>query len=903
MWYSYKSGDYTDLASGSIAISEDEPENARGRLRYEQARFADPAIDQIPHNVRRKELNFARNLPIKPILKSTDSWNLAGPYNVGGRTRALALDIIDENTLLAGGVTGGLYKSTDGGTSFRRVTSPNELQSITCLAQDRRPGFSNIWYYGTGEAYGVISAASFSNVTGGNGIYRSLDNGESWLPLISTQSHTPELNDDGDFDIVWRIVTDPTITDQFVVVAATSAGIFYSNNAGDSWEKTLDTGSAPNSSVWADLIITPQGIYYATLSSPAINKGLYRSDNGIEWTEITPTAWPSAFYRTILAASPCDSDEIYFFSNLSQNGNDLHSFWKYNYISGDGSGNGGTWENRSANLPDCSCTGFYNFEFCSINSQEGYDMALAVLPDCNGLVLGGTNIYYSPDAFSTSTWNWVGGYYCDESTPSNYVYPQHHPDIHSLIISPADPEKVYSASDGGIHYTHDITADNVLWNSLNFGYITTQFYTLAIEPGAVDNDIIIGGLQDNGTLFTHQGNEYSHWTKIMYGDGAYAAISPGREYYYLSWQTGKTFKCTVTDEGDLTGMERIDPGGSDADYNFINPFILDPLNENRMYLLKGNTIYRHDALDTIAITGNEYTPLSGWVSIPGASVSSGNLFNPAATTCIAMTPSLPNTVYYGTNFGKLYRLDNADNNSLVSRTDLTGTIFGSGYISSISINESQAQEILVSKSNYNTRSIFYSLDGGNNWTDVGGNLEENTNGSGSGPSVIWTLIRENTSGEKTFYAGTSVGLYSTTILEGSNTEWQQESPDGIGHNIINMMVYRSYDDRLVVATHGNGVYQNKTMDTGISNHSLTAPLSLSAVSPATDDLVLILSDPGAAYYRVSLYTLGGDMLFTDSGYGAHYKRQGLFNDLPPAIYIVEVMTALRKGTVKIAVTR
>lgn len=73
-----------------------------------------------------------------------------GPENIGGRTRALAIDVSDNtsNTILAGGVSGGMWRSTNGGTSWTRVTTLPQLASVTTLAQDTRSGKTNIWYYG-----------------------------------------------------------------------------------------------------------------------------------------------------------------------------------------------------------------------------------------------------------------------------------------------------------------------------------------------------------------------------------------------------------------------------------------------------------------------------------------------------------------------------------------------------------------------------------------------------------------------------------------------------------------------------------------------------------------------------------------------------------------------------------
>ena len=81
-------------------------------------------------------------------------WTQVGPDTLGGRTRALAIDVNDGNTLIAGAVSGGIWKSTDGGASWTQTLTPTQLLSVTTIAQDTRTGNTNTWYAGTGEYTG-----------------------------------------------------------------------------------------------------------------------------------------------------------------------------------------------------------------------------------------------------------------------------------------------------------------------------------------------------------------------------------------------------------------------------------------------------------------------------------------------------------------------------------------------------------------------------------------------------------------------------------------------------------------------------------------------------------------------------------------------------------------------------
>jgi hypothetical protein len=111
---------------------------------------------------------------------------------------------------------------------------------------------------------------------------------------------------------------------------------------------------------------------------------------------------------------------------------------------------------------------------------------------------------------------------------------------------------------------------------------------------------------------------------------------------------------------------------------------------------------------------------------------------------------------------------------------------------------------MVSFSNYSVRSIFHSSDAGATWEDISGNLEQNADGTGNGPAVYWVEIYPST--PQIYFAGTSAGLYSTTVLDGDNTVWEMEGAETIGNVVINMIKARPYDGTLAVATHGNGIY-------------------------------------------------------------------------------------------------
>ena len=161
-----------------------------------------------------------------------ESWVHRGPYNVGGRTRALSVDVLDENIILAGGASGGMFRSVDGGNSWVMTTKKTgQEHRISCLTQDKRTGKENIWYFGTGENRGsYIGDVSMY----GNGIWKSIDGGVSWDSLSITTSNTPTLLD-GDFDFTFSIKTDNSNDSLDVVYVATRGDIYRSQDGGITW--------------------------------------------------------------------------------------------------------------------------------------------------------------------------------------------------------------------------------------------------------------------------------------------------------------------------------------------------------------------------------------------------------------------------------------------------------------------------------------------------------------------------------------------------------------------------------------------------------------------------------------------------------------------------------------------
>tara|TARA_B100001250_G_scaffold275655_3_gene238152 strand:+ start:6234 stop:8951 length:2718 start_codon:yes stop_codon:yes gene_type:complete len=774
-------------------------DNPSDRVVWERLRLADPNTGEIPARIRQKEMIFAQTLPKSEIINKSE-WVHRGPFNVGGRTRALSIDALDENILLAGGASGGMFRSIDGGQSWGMTTAPNQFHNVTCVAQDTRQGKENIWYFGSGELTGS-SASGGEAYYGGNGIYKSVDGGLSWDSLSSTSTNTNGF--DSAFDFIWNIKTDPSNDSLDIIYAATYGAIYRSEDGGSSWDKVLG-GGLSNGTYYNNVEVTSDGVVYATLSSDGLDKGIWRSIDGQNWDNITDSLFPPIYGRIAIGLDPSNENQVYFLAaetdgygqhtDVFFNGQTWTSLWKYD-------ANDNSWIDLSSNIPANQSTSFDNF-----NAQRGYDLLVKVHPSSSNTVyIGGTNLWRSTDGFSTPNNTMIiGGYFIGsyEGDGNWGVYKNHHPDQHDLLFLPSDNDVILSATDGGVFKSYNTFADTVEWVSLNNGYYTTQLYAVSVSRNANSN-VMHGGFQDNGNFVNFSGDPLSHWNMPFNGDGAFGAIADNEEDFYLTIQRGVMYKMKLDANGQRIAYNRMDPISVDSnDYMFINPMTIDK-NTDIIYMAAGNKLWRNNNITNIQYNNSHNKNDFGW------QLFSDTLSNPNINiTAIATSSSPSDIVYIGTNYRKLYRIDNA-NIGDPSILELTSPLVSSSaYVYDIAVNPNNANEVMVVYSNYSCYSLFHSIDGGQSWVKVAGNLEQNNSatGSGNGPSCRAAEIIPL--GNSTLYVvGTSVGLFGTANLDDVNTVWEQIGYNDIGSVVCEYLVYRPNDGLLVVATHGNGIYQ------------------------------------------------------------------------------------------------
>ncbi len=895
-------------------------EDLQSRWEYEQMMLQDPKTGEIPYNYKLNDQAFADQLKRKAFLNSRSkqtsgstaqtnvlTWNSVGPNNFGGRTRAIAFDVRDENVMIAGGVSGGMWKSTNLGQSWVKTTGPNQIHSSSAVAQDVRPGQEDTWYAGTGELVGNsarVPGAPFR----GDGIFKSTDNGNSWTQLASTAA--PEATVfSSPLQYVWDITTDPTSSDD-VVIAAIWSGIVRSADGGQTWTTVLgrdllnvDEGTDLNtveSIFYTDVHRTSDNTFYATLSSItntdqlAPEGGIYRSTDGINWTRILPNASiPNR--RTEIGSSPSNPERVYFLTD----GNSGHELRLYN-------ANIDQFTDLTSSLPN----GTNGIEI--LDSQNSYDLVIRVHPtDPNVVLIGGTNLYRSTNGFSDRfSTTWIGGYNPDDE--GGILYPGHHPDQHDVLFVPSNPDRMISANDGGIFITENVRADEVAYSALNTQYQTTQFYTGVFSQYPPD-DFVIGGTQDNGSLLTQNRNNLNqpNGNRVIGGDGGYAATTRFGIYYYMSFQNSRIFRLTLNDNGDITTFTRVDPvgGGSNPSqpYLFINPYILDPNNGNRMYLAGGDQVWRNRNLSQIPAGSNSPTS-TNWAFLSDTRIGSGVI------SAIAASTEPANVVYYGSSVGQLRRIDNANGDSYRVVDISSDLIPEGGYVRSIAVDPVNANNVLVSISNYNVLSLFYSTDGGESFNSVSGNLEENPDGTGAGPSIRWVSIVPKVDGSSEYYAGTSIGLFRTVSLNGDATIWEQESDDEIGNTIVNMIDYRRSDGKVVAATHGNGMFTSQIPDVlpiDDEDDGSAFRFENAYPNPFADYTTLSFNVPESDFTLLRVYDSSGRLVYINSGSLAFTGNNEFFwsgtntlnQPVPNGVYLVRLTYRQESVTKKVLLSR
>ncbi|HNR07232.1 MAG TPA: T9SS type A sorting domain-containing protein [Saprospiraceae bacterium] len=820
------------------------PEFHKDREEYEWMISHDPATGRVPFNARNRDRLAVQAIPrVKRTLRS-QTYISAGPVNIAGRVRSAAYDIGYNGTsnrlILAGGVSGGVFRSTDGGMNWTWIPTPN-LNSVTALAQDPRVGINPVtgkpyrdtWYAGTGELPGG-SATVWGHTHHGFGVMVSDDKGLTWMPVKITQAGKEFLFDNR-YDYIGKLVVNPQ--DGFIWVS--KWGGFSQLNrkslAEFSIQQAFEIGNGDVGGWDAnDIIISKSGskIYLAfNGQSTAVPvkfpnttyQGIWEGENAvpIQWKKIVDSVlfniWPAPkkYYRISIALAPSNESILYALSVNQPNGPNLifptGDLFK---IELDMSGNKVT--ELSQNLPSNAA----NENFGGLNTSGGYNLALAVKPDDPDFVLiGGTNAYRSASGFRSKTATRLLGGFNYRNAPAGstqgYDGDRSHPDIHGFIFRPGSSSEMIHFHDGGLSLTTQVSADTVRHQYINTGLQNTQYYAIAIDPNPGSLSFI-GGTQDNGTLFYNGlSPNPKNQIRIYTGDGMTHGISKitnNTKWLLISGQGGYCLRQMVNPANNafLSRSGLLQPKGSTSAFRTL--IYLNPDNTEDLYFTGTNVLYRTTQASMVTD--------STWQVLPGTKIGDNEQI-----LCMASTRGAYDNLhnlFYGSSAGKLFRLRNprmAPPNQIPDNiTPKENGVLATGSILDIAVNPRNDDTLMVVYSNYNVKSIWWTGNANAaipNWINIEGNLAE--------PSIRSCEIIVKKSGVE-YFVGTTVGLYSTTMIDKSGTQWFKENENSpMEYAVISSMDHRWTDNTLVIGTHGNGTFYSQIGD-AVAVTGIIAPL-------------------------------------------------------------------------------
>ena len=734
----------------------------------------DPALGYVPSDRLHDAFIATRNIQEHTSLNRAINWENV-PSNMGGRTRAIMFDPTDplNQKVWAAGVTGGLWYNndiTDPNVQWNAVNDFWDNLSVSRIIHD--PLNPEIFYVATGEANTALVTYRESS-SRGIGIWKSVDAGESWelLPSTSGFEYVTDIaiKQIGNETEIYACAVSGTYQGQ-EHESSPSDGLFKSIDNGATWIQVLP--NIPSTDVPyspSDIEITSSGkIFVGTMKNLNGDGGatILSSDSGAlgSWEVfddykiiISNSTSDNIPGRIVLSSCLSAPDVIYgvvgsgFINNMGFN----LSYGNYIIKSTDA---GVTWQ--QINLPTDTGSDWASLAWHALEIEVDPQ-------DPETIFIGGLELYRSTNGGSSwtnlSDWNlmYYGG-------GDRYV----HADIHQVAFQPNNPNTIAVTSDGGIFFSDDALSVSPVFIERNQGYNTLQFYTCDILSEN-DSNYMVGGLQDNGTLFFIDGALDIN-DMISGGDGAFCFFDDNdplliTSTYYNAWYIFNLDEDNAEHSNGNSGVF-INPADYDSDNNIIyaNKVRFNGNQSNR--IIKVSNIDDDPTIQTINLGTN----------------------SPVYFSALELSPysSETTTLYLGTQAGRLYKV--VDLNGDLNTMEIGDDNFPTANISSIDIGSSE-DEILVTFSNYGVSSIWLSSDGGINWTEKEQNLPD--------MPIRWGLLHP----ENSNYAliATEIGVWETSSLLADNTMWHPSS-SGLANVRVDMLSMSG--DMVLAATHGRGLF-------------------------------------------------------------------------------------------------
>jgi photosystem II stability/assembly factor-like uncharacterized protein len=490
-----------------------------------------------------------------------------GPAIAGGRVTSVVGIPGNPNVYYVGAASGGVFKTVDGGLTWKAVFKNEATSSVGAVAL--APSNPNLIWVGTGEAN------IRNDITDGRGVYFSPDAGLSWKMMGLAQAGQ-----------ISRIVIDPTNPDSLFVAALGHAwgpnqerGVFHSTDGGKNWHKVLYVNDTTGC---ADLVMEPDNPmvllaamwqvrrYPWMLDDGGPGSGIYRStDGGQTWTRLTHGLPQGPLGRIALAIAPSSPEHVYALIEAKKG-----MLWDSNDL-------GDNWKPVS--------------DSHLLDVRPFYFSQLVVSPtDQNRVYFLSYNLVVSNDGGKTAH-------------PTDRGV---HVDHHALWIDPQNPERMIQGNDGGAYLSTDGAKS---WRFLD-GLPIEQYYMVAADSSTPYN--LCGGLQDNNawcgpsSSLSGRGVIGSDWFTVVGGDGEYAVPAPSNpDIIYADSENGEIIRfdrkthLSRWERPYLWGVEEMKPSELKYRFNWTTPIAVSPTNADEVYI-GGNVLFK--SVDG----GSHWTPIS-----------------------------------------------------------------------------------------------------------------------------------------------------------------------------------------------------------------------------------------------------------------------------------------------------
>jgi len=781
-----------------------------GKANFELTKVADPKTKSVPAERMIKAHQYTQKKLKEKGAIGGINWTERGPNNISGRTKTIMIDSRDAsgNTIWTGGVSGGIWKSTNGGTSWTIVSDQYNNMSVTSIVQD--PNNANIIYFGTGEGH------TFTSWLKGNGIYKSTNGGVSFSPITSTINNP-------DFEFINKLAIHSYNGTTHLYAATSSSdlsrgGLLITQNGGNSWLIWKGNNSGTNNFA-SDVEITApdpgngnNSVVIAAFggigSELAARTGGRTESDGVYVSLNGGNNWFQEFAsnsnegRIEIATSPTDPYIRYLLIESISDQFLASMYGRFN--------TGVSYEYSPIDLPltwrDFDCQ---NPSPDMFRKQDFYDLALDVSPANPFRVFVGAVDLWILDSNISGNWAQVSQWF--GNCGLQYVHADQH------YIKFLNANEAYVCNDGGVwkvtNANSNVSFPNITFkgNTLNI----TQFYSADQHPAAGSNQYITG-TQDNGSqLFNSAGINAT--VDVSGGDGGFSHIDQDNPLLQITSNTNQNYNVTTDGWANNQLTRRVSTTGG----RFINPTDYDDT-ANKLYC--ADSTGRYTRWEDPATAGNTLTKVT---------VSGFPNIQDGAPWSVRVSPNIANRVYFGFGNGTIVKVDNANTGTSKTAQSVFNLQLGPGHvISCVEIQPGNENHMLVTISNFGVTSVYESFNANTanpTWTAVEGNLPD--------IPVRWAMFNPNNPDQA--FLATDLGVWSTTNLNGGSTDWGPTN-NGLSNTRIDMIKYRPSDNQMVVATHGRGLFTSNDLGSngGCPNNLTFSNETISGVKSASQSITL-----------------------------------------------------------------